>query len=546
MTKMQISGIFLAVVMVCGSVPLGFSEPLRVQLEQGIETSQIQCDDMSHVLVQRPNGKLACVSEGNAERMNWEIIDNDVIIPVEQKMEPLKETTQESKMDILNGITEKMTHYENDNTPKLSDKQLSITNIGKDNTENMIYELGTNLYFWPQHTLSFPEEVRVGESFNVVLDYAFLTPTIDDDVNGVEFEVWEEPESVCPVEICGDYEILIYRPSNVDLINRSDYMFKQKGTDTRYIPNISGELGYVKPTYNNTAPQQEIFTFVINEPTIDYNYGEMEVSYPQIGDEKIYFYVAPDGVVHLSEDPVYMPGEGPSQLVEFHTFEHMNATNTTFSDPPDELIPDLAEFLKEFYEGHDYSEMLRESELSDKFIEKFFDIYPELKTQSFTSSLHWILPQAYGASSSFSFVYGNLKHYDSDGNKVALENIKICAYDTENGVLTELMNGRTHVCVTSGAAGYFSMIVSTRDPNGSGGTDPILKAFAESDDFVVYENNNNNIHTILSSKDLPNLSGNIKSFGDFTLSSTQNSAKAFWVIDELEPIKEWYTRNVAL
>ena len=75
MTKKTTLGIFLAVVMLCGSVPLGYSEPLKVQLEQGIETNQIQCDNPNHVLVQRTNGKLACVSEKSAEKMNWELVD---------------------------------------------------------------------------------------------------------------------------------------------------------------------------------------------------------------------------------------------------------------------------------------------------------------------------------------------------------------------------------------------------------------------------------------------------------------------------------------
>ena len=78
MSKNTTLGIFLAVVMLCGSVPLGYSEPLRVQLEQGIETSDIQCDNSDHVLVQRTNGKLACVSEVTAEKMNWKIIENKI------------------------------------------------------------------------------------------------------------------------------------------------------------------------------------------------------------------------------------------------------------------------------------------------------------------------------------------------------------------------------------------------------------------------------------------------------------------------------------
>ena len=75
----QLSGIFLATVMLCGSIPLGFSEPLRVQLEQGMEINEIQCDNPDNVLVYRTNGKLACVSERTAEKLNWEIINNSEI-----------------------------------------------------------------------------------------------------------------------------------------------------------------------------------------------------------------------------------------------------------------------------------------------------------------------------------------------------------------------------------------------------------------------------------------------------------------------------------
>lgn len=76
-TMNKLLGITLAIVMLSGSVPLGFSEPLRVQLEAGIETNQLQCDNPNHVLVQRTSGNVACVSEKSAERMGWEIIKTD-------------------------------------------------------------------------------------------------------------------------------------------------------------------------------------------------------------------------------------------------------------------------------------------------------------------------------------------------------------------------------------------------------------------------------------------------------------------------------------
>jgi len=64
--------------MLIGSVPLGFSEPLRVQLEQGIEIDELQCDNTSHVLVLRDNGNVACITEINAEKTGWEIIETGI------------------------------------------------------------------------------------------------------------------------------------------------------------------------------------------------------------------------------------------------------------------------------------------------------------------------------------------------------------------------------------------------------------------------------------------------------------------------------------
>jgi len=74
MTMKKLLGISLALVMLLGSVPFGFSEPLKVQLEQELEINQIQCNNPNHVLVERTNGKLACVYESTAEKLNWKII----------------------------------------------------------------------------------------------------------------------------------------------------------------------------------------------------------------------------------------------------------------------------------------------------------------------------------------------------------------------------------------------------------------------------------------------------------------------------------------
>ncbi len=45
---------------------------LRAQIEQGFKN--LQCQNESHVLVERTNGKLACVFESTSEKLGWKIL----------------------------------------------------------------------------------------------------------------------------------------------------------------------------------------------------------------------------------------------------------------------------------------------------------------------------------------------------------------------------------------------------------------------------------------------------------------------------------------
>jgi len=566
MTMKKLLGISLAIIMILGSVPLGFSEPLRVQLEQGIETNQIQCNNPNHVLVQRTNGNIACVTENTALKLGWIIIDDSIT-----KIE-FETSTPE-----LSLITE---------TQILSDKQLSITNIGKEEQNLLSSSFVLNPTFWPQHTLSFPEQVMVGEPFDVVLDYAFLTPTIDDDEFGVEFEVWEEPESQCDtMYYCATMKIGIHRLSNVDLINRPDYVFESVGNNAPYLPRLSGEGGYVHPTFNNTAPQQETFTFVINQPTNGFNYGDMEVSFPQKGDEKIYMYIDPFGIVHLSDIPIpvqmdsstsafsfSMSGNNAVELgmesgiINSFTLEEFGESEiiypkdlfvrpygvgtqaTTSSDPTFDSLLVLISELKEQFPDRNVEEMIRYFNFSSSLYDEFFDSYPEFKTQSINPlAQYFIIPEAFGQAPPTSFVRGDLKHYDASNSLATLGNIKICAYDVEGDTLTELLNGATHICTNSRDDGSFSLAsIPQNDPNGVGSVDLILRAYAESDNFVVYRilESPSTTHIVDSINAKSDILGNsLYTYGDFVLDPTEPSSKVFGTIAILEPIRDWYISN---
>ena len=119
MTMKKLLGISLALVILMGSAPLGFSESLRVQLEQGIPTDQIQCDNPKHVFVQRTNGNVACVSEKTTERMGWDLQQNESIKSV-------KSERSENTIAYNRSILEKMAFQEEQRQKEQNEKQSDV------------------------------------------------------------------------------------------------------------------------------------------------------------------------------------------------------------------------------------------------------------------------------------------------------------------------------------------------------------------------------------------------------------------------------------
>ena len=101
-SKNIILTIAFAVTLFSSIVPLGFSEPLRVQLEQGIKTDQIQCNNPNHVLVLRTNGNIACVTEKSSLKTGWEIIEINI-----SKSALITDTKTETKQSSLIELSNK-------------------------------------------------------------------------------------------------------------------------------------------------------------------------------------------------------------------------------------------------------------------------------------------------------------------------------------------------------------------------------------------------------------------------------------------------------
>jgi len=225
-----------------------------------------------------------------------------------------------------------------------------------------------------------------------VLDYTFILHAADYDRYGVADIMGfpTEREKVwCAVECIENLRgwnstFRIERNAYVALLNDTDYVMTGRGYDERHIPVREFESGTVPLVFNNTHPQQKTFTFVINDPDTEYPFGQIRIDWNGDGKGRIYFYVEPGNAVRLSGEPIIVEGEGVPRL-------GLNLPDLppkpTPSDPlsgisdPENLMHDLAPFLEEHYPDRVEAE-LRLANFTDAFIDRFFELYPDLRTQS--------------------------------------------------------------------------------------------------------------------------------------------------------------------
>jgi len=297
MTMNKLLGISLAIIMVLGSTPLGFSEPLRVQLEQGIETDQIQCDNPNHVLVQRTNGKLACVSEKVAERTGWEIID-----------------TVKKIEHVESGLV-------NDSVIKISTKEITpnfITTLSSSQNKQteqsgeVIGSLfGQNYNYGhaelPVHSMTYPDTVKLNEEFEVIINYSYVI--YDED--------GEDADEIC----FGCYQNLhIGLADNVE-INDDDYTqtsIYKTPISLGVLPVLTKTTGFIgnmepsgKTLEEFVTIQQKTIKLTIHErKDIDFRLGGISFIFPsQVNEDSMYleYMINPDGTILLSHETIIVP-----------------------------------------------------------------------------------------------------------------------------------------------------------------------------------------------------------------------------------------------
>ena len=559
MTVKKLVGISLAWLMLLGFTPFGFSEPLKIQLEQEMEIEELQCNNANHVLVLRTNGKMACVTESTAEKMKWKkIISTETLDDVKELL--IDDSSTLNDVDSIKYDAALMSILETD---------LVFTN--KQINSNVIYESGlSNPLKWPTYEVTFPRTAQVGVPFNVVYDYAYVIP--DEETGSyVDFN-----EQCLESTFCSKQYFSAKVSSFVDVESNNLEYFSET-FDQKMIPMRNYTTYDYHPEFDNTRPLQEIFTFIINEPDDVYRIGEINVSINQDNDDLVYFYVDENGTVIFDplmvketfEQSSFAISSAPSVMsvasametemdkLREPSFEEWKERQNIVESPTGSRIgppPEAYEFfaeklLDEYPNEENYEEFLRFHNFTQSWIDDFLGTMTKLKPQSFNFiTSYTLLPLAYGVGETTT-ITGNLVNTDEDDSSVFVHGATVCAYDVGNSSLNPIIIDNKHVCVETINSGFFVFNVPTADPDGSGNTDLVLKAFAKNSHFEFFLNNNED-KVIIDDNDIFNdISAIEENIGNFDISeqiylNVPIEHQHFWALDRMTDIQEWYTDNV--
>ena len=401
MTMKTILGISLAMVMLLGSVPFGFSEPLKVQLENNTSLENIQCNNDSHVLVIRTNGNYACVSEKTALKTGWETVQD---------------------YPVSNLITAN-SNFTNTDTKNENVKILTISSDDDVDNDSYLSELygGTNVpptSIYPKFKMSFPDKVKLGDVFTVTYEYTFIEYHKEDS---------NKIAGMCNELACGDKSIFLRYPSNVQFLNQTNIR-SDVPQITNTIPSITYNRDYIDGIYDNSTDQlvKEI-SFVFENPTNDLYRGSVYISTSSYyTNDKFYFYIGSDENVYFTNDRLVFDKEfnsrhpsntqaqelnnedsqglGSSQKatiaprLEYSGVEQIVPPDEPTTETPDELMPmsELAKMLPKLTSDKSlYENIMIDMGLSSNYIEDFFNQYSELRIQEIFSYLSFLLPYAH-------------------------------------------------------------------------------------------------------------------------------------------------------
>ena len=510
MLKIIIFGLVLVAIALSGVMSVAMSvasaetvpSPLQ-QVRDGVPIGEIACSE-NRVLMMSQSGMPACVFKESVLELKtrWmatDTMDNDnILLPYDSDLKNTKiqisinKTTTGNMNNIDMGEAPKNIPT-NDNSinydaelMSILEKDLIFTNKNEETDLNTLSELGT---FglpakWPIYNVTYPRTAQVGVPFNVIYNYSFVIP---DEETGSYVNFNEQ----CPEDGCGRMQFYAEVSSYVNVTSdKLEYYRDLNGGKT--IPMTNSTLYEYHPEFDNTQPLEETFTFVINEPDIDYRIGKIHVQIQTShNDDLVYFYVGEDGNIifdpmlkkeifeqsSLAKSDVPSVAKAASVIrTELNKLQERPGdwtTNIVYAPvglrdgPPPELYGLFAESLLRNYPGENFEEYFIYHNFTQTWIDDFLNAMPHLKPDdSLTSQAmdflasYMLLPLAYGTED-ITFVFGQLVNTDEDGSSVFVHGGTVCAYDRDSFGLNPIIVNNEHVCseVTIQVPDYYHELV---------------------------------------------------------------------------------------
>ena len=568
MLKIIVLGLVLAVIALSGVMSVASAETVPSPLQQmrdGVMASEIVCSG-DRVLMTSPSGMPACVFEESVLELEtrWmatDTMDNDnILLPYDSDLKNTKIQISTNKT-----TTGNMNNVDMGEAPKniptsdnsinydaelmsILEKDLIFTNKNEETDLNTLHTLRNfELYKWPIYNVTYPRTAQVGVPFNVIYNYSFAIP---DEETGSYVNFNEQ----CHEDRCGRMHFTAIVSSYVNVTSDNlEYARDLNGGKT--IPMTNRTVYEYHPEFDNTQPLEETFTFVINEPDIDYRIGKIHVQIQSShNDDLVYFYVGEDGNIifdpmlkkEIFEQSSLAKSDVPSVTkaasvirTELNKLQERPGdwtTNIVYAPvglrdgPPPELYGLFAESLLRNYPGENFEELFIYHNFTQTWIDDFLNAMPHLKPDdSLTSQAmdflasYMLLSLAYGAED-ITFVFGQLVNTDEDGSTVFVHGGTVCAYDRNDFELNSIIVNNEHVCSETAQSGTFVFDVPTIDPSGSGNTDLVLKAFAKNSHFEFFLDNNEDKVKINDNMHFDNIPTAMLDVGYFDISEQVSSS----------------------
>ena len=340
--------------MILGTVPFGFSEPLKVQLEQGLEINQIQCNNPNLILVERDNGNLACVYESTAEKLNWKII-------------PQSDTLNIDAKNSVNNLTLNEINYENIFT-EINDMPKSFSS-GSSSTVK---------YFEGSITLEKIPSLNEVTPFQITMEASsFLKENIDE----LLIETKEQFEQF-PEKLPQYLTLQLSHPSsfNLEFSNTFDteITIEQSGDVTytifKFPISLDKESILIQQEITGTLqPTQEGFFSLDLDQGYDYDIAnsdnmitDTEINYTYLDDKSLYIDLTD------SFEPEYFP-----RITEIDTTKELTVTGD-YNIIEREVISRFSDELKSKVTFNEYGGIVLKDTSDKETIWQILDLFDEV------------------------------------------------------------------------------------------------------------------------------------------------------------------------